>query len=273
MRKRVFKRAASLLLALSLAGCTQGALESEANSNDTQSASASEIIESLNAKAESNEKKEKAAASREASKAKAKASSSDIEEISIGEFGYMLSNGYVHYALRLDNPNENFAARFASIVITGKAEDGSIAFTDEWTVTGVPAKSQTYWASQAGSGNVDESVSITVKVKVSEDDWLASEPVDQMYSIENISTKTGTFDDLMVTGEITLLNEDEVVGHDPFSPMLVAVLRDEDGEMLGGFSTFIFSDLTLDDPTAFEIDLRANDLDFADVEVYANPWM
>lgn len=77
-----------------------------------------------------------------------------------------------------------------------------------------------------------------------------------------------------VTGEITLLNDSEIDGHPTSSPMLVAIFRDEEGNIISGISNFYDSDLVLDEAAPFEISGIGGGVpdSYSSFEVYANPW-
>ena len=88
-----------------------------------------------------------------------------------------------------------------------------------------------------------------------------------------MSTTTDSFGDIAATGEITLKDAVELAGHhNAEKPMLVCVFKDAEGKLIAGSSTFVESDLKVGEPSTFEIDANFEDLEYATVEVCANPW-
>lgn len=199
----------------------------------------------------------------------------DVKNLEVVNFGYVNNNGYIEYAVAVKNPNKSYAPDFVKLEITGKNPDGSIAFTDDWTVSPMPPESTTYWASQAGHGNVGEDVDISIKAKVSKNDWEKAEPVGELYKIENTSASESTLGGLVITGEITLISDIEEIGYQKTAtPSVVAIFKDSDGKILGGEQSYISTDLEVDDPTPFEITCFSGNIpaEYDTIEVYANPW-
>ena len=197
----------------------------------------------------------------------------DIKDLVLEDYGYVLSHGYVEYALAITNPNEGAAPEFAHVNIVGRKADGSIRFSDDWVVGSTAPGETTYWASQAGSGDVEESDTVEITVKVDEDDWFVTTQPGDYYLIENTSTEVGSWDNLKTTGEITLKEDVELeTFNDVKSPMIVCILKDADGKIISGYTTFVSSDLTVGQPQAFEVTSMFDAVDYATAEVYANPW-
>lgn len=199
---------------------------------------------------------------------------STIQDLELLDFNYTLSSsGYIQYAFEVKNPNKDYSPQFISIDVTGKNPDGSISFSDQWLFAPTPAESTTYWTNQAGNGNINESVAISAKLSVKKEDWVKSNPIQEIYKIENVSVQENDIGLTSITGEITLLSDNEVEGHSTTSPMLVAIYRDENGKIITGSETFYQSDLSKDEPSAFEIsDFNGIPEGTSTVEVYANPW-
>ena len=198
---------------------------------------------------------------------------SDVKDLVLKDSSYVIQDGYVQYAMAIDNPNEEFAPHSVSVTVSGKAEDGTVSFSDDWMIGGLLPGSTTYWSGQAGSGNVAESDNVEIKISVDDDDWYKTAQKLDFYQIDNVSTTTDSLGYIVVTGEITLKDAVELVdGHNAEKPMLVCVFKDAEGKLIAGSSTFTHSDLKVGEPSTFEVDSRFKDLDYATVEVYANPW-
>jgi len=94
-----------------------------------------------------------------------------------------------------------------------------------------------------------------------------------LYTFDNISVKNDTYGGLKVTGEITLNNPSAYTGRsDVTKPMIVCILKDSDGKIVGGFDGYLSSELKEGTPTAFEIWTYQSIEGYDIVEMYANPW-
>lgn len=193
---------------------------------------------------------------------------SDKKEIEIVESGYCVADGYVQYGLKLHNLSQSSSAEFPTISISGKDADGKVVFSDEWVINTLTPDSTTMWASQAGNGNVDESVQVEFSISVNSKNWVSGKKTEgDIYTISNINEVPayGTYE--TVTGEITLNKE----GKDYTRPQIVFIFRDDAGNIVYGASTYLFSDLSVGTPKAFESYTFKN-VKHSTVEVYANPW-
>ena len=203
------------------------------------------------------------------------AKSNEPQDLVLVDSNYVLSHGYVEYALEIQNPNEDLAADFVTVTVTSKHADGSIGFSDEWVVSDILPGSTSYWASQAGDGDTIESDTVEISLSVSERNWNKTDqtmPAD-LYTFDNVTVAPGQFSGLTAKGEITL-NEDFSIGtRDGKSPMLVCILKDANGSIIAGFSGYMNSDLTVGTPSVFDIDSMFDAVDYATAEMYANMWL
>jgi hypothetical protein len=198
----------------------------------------------------------------------------DIKELVLADSNYVLSNGYVQYVLAINNPNTDYAPDSVNVSVVGRAADGTISFSDDWVIGTTLPGATTYWASQAGNGNVSESDTVEIKISVDKDEWLTTSMKDGFYKIENVSTSKAQYGGMSASGEITLTEDVELPGHrGAKKPMLVCVLKNADGKLVAGYSTFVNSDLKVGEPSAFEIKSMSDAVEFSTAEVYANPWM
>ena len=188
---------------------------------------------------------------------------------------YKIEDGYVFYTIAVENPNTGFMPMFANIKITGRKADGSIAFSDDWTISSLAPQSTTYWASQAGHGDVTEEDTIELSISVDKDNWQKSSPKPaDLYVFDNVSVIPESYGGLRVTGEITLTDETVDYGINGVTePMLVCVFKDADGNLVGGFSSYVDSDLTEGTPSVFDIGCYHEIGDYVTAEMYANPWL
>lgn len=167
-------------------------------------------------------------------------SAADIEDLVLADSCYNISNGYVHYTIVVNNPNTEYAPRFINVNASGRTADGKISFTDDWMISNTLPESTTYWSSQAGNGNVAESDTIEIKLLVDDDNWYKTSQKYNFYQIDNVNTSTDSLGYLIATGEITL-KEDVKIGKsdDAKEPSLQCVLKDANGELVGGFNTYV----------------------------------
>lgn len=203
------------------------------------------------------------------------AQSNEPQDLILADSNYVLSNGYVEYALEIQNPNDDYAADFVTVTVTSKHADGSIGFSDEWVVSNILPGSTSYWASQAGDGDTIESDNVEISLSVSDHNWNKTDqtmPAD-LYTFDNMTVAPGQFSGLTAKGEITL-NEDFSYGtEDGESPMLVCILKDANGAIVAGFSGYMNSDLTVGTPSVFDIDSMFDAVEYTTAEMYANMWM
>ena len=194
----------------------------------------------------------------------------DIQPLTVVDSNYSLSSGYVKYVLEIQTTNTDYKALFAHVNIVGKTTDGSIRFSDDWTIGDIEPGTTTFWASQAGNGDSLETDTVEITVSVDDSDWIKSDGVpENLYTITNTTVNTNPYGMITATGEITLNEEGDTYR----MPMIVVVLKDADGKLVGGFDGFIDSDLTVGTQSTFEVNNFAMHADYASYEVYANPWM
>lgn len=203
-----------------------------------------------------------------------KANANEPQDLILVDSNYVLSHGYVKYALEIKNPNTDYAPDFVTITITGKHADGTIAFNDDWVVSSIMPGSTTYWANQAGDGDSVESDVIEIKLSVKESNWKKTEqtlPAD-LYSFNNVSVAPSKFGGLSAKGEITLNEDIDLKLHDTKTPMVVCILKDADDKIVAGFDGFIHNELIAGTPSVFDINSNFDEIEYATAEMYANPW-
>lgn len=251
------------LMILSLAGCSSGE-SSDSRSDPTpadNTQAGTESGQGQNNNSVSNETPQNEAA--------------DPEDLILVDSNYVLANGYVEYALEIQNPNESFAADFATITVTGKHADGSISFNDEWVVANLMPGSTTYWASQAGEGETTDSDTIDISVSVGNGKWSKTDQTlpKNLYTFDNVTVEPDKYERLTATGEITLNEEVTVGGYKTAeNPMIVCILKDSNGKIVSGFNGYLNSDLQVGTSTAFDIDAFFEIPEYATAEMYANIW-
>ena len=244
--KKIFVLVAAALLALGLVGCSGG---SNASSSTNGTASATQVAKTTSAP----------------------------QPLELSEACYVTDNGYVYYTVAVQNPNTDYMADFATITVTGKDADGKVAFNDDWVIGTIMPGTTTYWANQAGHGDVSDDLTIDLSVSVSKSNWKtpkAQMPAD-LYTFENTSLETEQFGHLRAAGEVTIADDSLELGYNGVTqPMIVCVLRDADGNLVDGFNGYLTGkELVTGQPTAFEISSYHNGPDYETYELHANPWM
>ncbi len=200
--------------------------------------------------------------------------SADPVNLKVADSHYTItSGGYVKYVVAIENPNENYLAKYAHIKVTGKASDGSIRFSNDKTVAAIPPCSTTYWTDQAGSGDTEKDDTIEISVSVDKNDWNNSDKKpDNLYVFNNTSAKPQKYGGIKTTGEITLTDASvQYDGGKVNKPKIVCVFKDAKGKLVGGFTGYINSDLIEGTPSVFDISCHWDIGEYDKMELYANP--
>ena len=203
-----------------------------------------------------------------------KSNSDKPQDLTVVDSGYILSNGYIMYALAIQNPNDNYLAQFAHVNVVSKDASGTILSSDDWTLGGICPSTTTYWASQAGNGSVTEGTQVEITVSVDSSDWKESDvklPA-ELYTFSGTSVTPSNFGYLQGTGQVTLNEEAEIPMKDAAKPAIECILKDANGKIVTGFSTYMMSELSVGTPKAFELNSTFKDVQYATYEFYANPW-
>ena len=117
----------------------------------------------------------------------------DVKDLVLKDSNYVIQDGYVQYVMAMDNPNGEFAPRSVYVTVSDKAEDGTVSFSDDWTIGGLLPGSTTYWTNRAGNGNVAASDNVEIKISVEDDDWYKTSQKYDFYQMDNVSTTTDSF--------------------------------------------------------------------------------
>ena len=203
------------------------------------------------------------------------ASTAHARELEIVDSAYVLDNGFVEFVVEIHNPNDGLLARSASIIVTGKNPDGTVAFSEESIAGNIFPNSSTYWAFFAGDGSVAEGVSVEFSISSSTVFWEeCSVDAADLYSFNNASVALAPSGGLLhATGEITLNHESDGNSlSDMSNPVIVCVLRDSNGALVGGFTGIVPDKLVVGEPVAFEITSTFAVPEYATAELYAYPW-
>lgn len=185
--------------------------------------------------------------------------------LELGENGWSSdSSGYVFYAFELTN-SSTMNIDFPSVNITGYAEDGSVLFADTQTLCAIGAGQTIYFASQAGGGGVPATVTIEPVAPLDYQVKPATRLTE--FAISNVSQ---TKDALGLPHFTGMLSVADAGGEDASMVAVSAVLRNESGDIVGGFSTFLNRPVE-GESVAFDIPVYG-DIAFAAYDIYVQVW-
>lgn len=239
MKKRMLTSIFSCLMALSLAACNSNTPNdteySDTSANDAGNISVSEDT------------------------------NSKFISLDIAESGYtMIEGGFLYCSVKVHNPNTDLAILYPTIRITARDASGALLGTQDQTLSTIYPQQDFWYSGQLLQ--VDEAPSSVEFTIVQPDD----------YSIVSASTlEHPAFTPLLVVN--TAMRSDRLVGEvinkndfDLDMIVVAAVFRNEDGDIIGGESTFV-DKLPSSGSVPFDMPIHS---EFANCnyEVYANGW-
>lgn len=194
----------------------------------------------------------------------------DGQQIELVESGYSVNSndGYIsiYYAVKIHNPNEEYAVEFPKIQITARSEDGKILKTDEQVLNSIAANDTIVYGSRV-SYEGEEADSVEISVSNGKDDYMhqsGSGVVRQeQLTVSNTSENIGEYE-RTYTGEVTNNSTEDL------SMVAIIVIYKNGDEMVGGEATYI-DDLNSGSTKPFEIS-EYSDLEYDSFEVYALQW-
>ena len=173
----------------------------------------------------------------------------------------------LYYAVKIHNPNEEYAVQFPKIQITARSEDNAILKTEEQTLLGIAANDTIVYANEIYyEGKAPASVDMSVG---NEDrNYMHQEGSDIIrqadLAISNVNENVGEYE-TTYTGELT---NNSTLDLDTASVILV-FKKGED--MIGGICTYV-DGLRSGETKPFEISSYGNLPEFDSYEVYAMQW-
>lgn len=172
------------------------------------------------------------------------ATASDIERayqsLKISESGWHVdSNGYVDYALTIQNTSEDLIVEYPEVIITGRAADGSVVFSKSQVMGVVYPGYDLTFACMTGDGTAPATV-----------EFALGKPQDYQVSVgtghpteckvHDLSVRKDGAGKLTVSGEVEKTVEgDEWL--DSQSVWLSVILRDDQGQIVYGWNGFVES--------------------------------
>ena len=198
----------------------------------------------------------------------AEATASDIERayqsLKISESGWHVdSNGYVDYALTIQNTSKDLIVEYPEVIITGRAADGSVVFSKSQVMGVVYPGFDLTFACMTGDGTAPATVEFALSKP---QDYQVSvgtgRPTE--YKVHDLSVRKGGSGKLAVSGEVEKTVEgDEWL--DFQSVWLSVILRDDQGQIVYGWNGFVESP-GLGEQMPFSIEVYSVP-DYATVEV------
>ena len=185
--------------------------------------------------------------------------------LDIAESGYtMIEGGFLYCSVKVHNPNTDLAILYPTVRITARDAGGALLGTQDQTLSTIYPQQDFWYSGQLLQ--VDEAPSSVEFTIVQPDD----------YNIVSASTlEQSTFTPLLV--ESVAMHSERLVGEvvnkndfDLDMIVVAAVFRNEDGDIIGGESTFV-DKLPSSGSVPFDMPIHS---EFAkcNYEVYANSW-
>lgn len=198
----------------------------------------------------------------------ARATASDIERayqsLKISESGWHVdSNGYVDYALTIQNTSEDLIVEYPEVIITGRAADGSVVFSKSQVMGVVYPGYDLTFACMTGDGTAPATVEFALgKPQDYQVSVGTGHPTE--YKVHDLSVRKDGAGKLTVSGEVEKTVEgDEWL--DSQSVWLSVILRDDQGQIVYGWNGFVDSP-GLGEQMPFSIEVYSVP-DYATVEV------
>lgn len=190
---------------------------------------------------------------------------SEFTPLDIAESGYtMIEGGFLYCSVKVHNPNTDLAVLYPTVRITARDSSGTLLGTQDQILSTIYPQQDFWYSGQLLQ--VDEAPSSVEFTIVQPDD----------YNIVSTATlEQSTFTPLLV--ESVAMHSERLVGevvnkNDFGLDMIVvaAVFRNEDGDIIGGESTFV-DKLPSSGSVPFDMPIHS---EFANCnyEVYANGW-
>lgn len=188
--------------------------------------------------------------------------------IELTETGWSVSDsGYVHYGVGLRNTSDDLRVDFPTIEITGRADDGSVVFSDAQVFNTLFAGETTYCAGRAGNGTAPATVDFSVIAPDRYNVYASRESVS--FTVSNTSALPEQYGVASFTGEIEAATDGYEV-RDGQQIRLSLILRDERGRIVYGDMSFVDWP-SADRPRPFAIDPYGIP-DYASYEIYGQIW-
>lgn len=190
------------------------------------------------------------------------------ESLTVAESGWWMEDNSVEYVVALHNKSSGLAVWLPSVKVVGRAEDGSVLFTDEGVLSDIYPGQTLYYRGFESCGQVPATVDFSV-VPPDETSVFRAEGKSAVFSVSQLKKVSGSYGRVSFTGEVVC--EDAGDCRSNYSEIAVTVLlRDADGGIVLAETTFT------DWPeqgqaSAFEVSCSAVP-PYATAEAYVQPW-
>lgn len=156
------------------------------------------------------------------------AASETGEEVRIDASGWWAKDCYIHYGIKVTNPNDNLIARDVVVRITGYDEAGAVLSQDENTISFIGPASTTGFAGECGNGQKPANVEIEV---VGTGIWQEATGYTEPLLIASVEETDKGYYRYEYTGGVTN-NTGTYVSTAPIS----ILLEDEQGNIVAGYA-------------------------------------
>lgn len=197
-----------------------------------------------------------------------KAKDTDNRSIEIVESGWTIVERKTIYSITLHNQSSIAECAFPQVTITGKDEAGKILFAENQTFKFMRPNDTYTYAATVHSDAMPATIEFTTSTDQKK--WFENKTAESNspYTFENMNEVPSEYY-MSFTGEMTINKTWEDVS----MACVSAVLRDDAGNMLGGYSTFVNNLGGEGKKLPVEIKTPVDDVPaHASFELYGIPW-
>ncbi len=196
----------------------------------------------------------------------ADAAASSLELVDSG--WSVVAGGYVKLGIALKNNSSELAIDYPEVIITGRAADGSVVFSDSQVLSLISPGETFYYGGQAGNGTPPATVEFSVSKP--QDYQIRQTKSVGDYPVSNVSVVSGGSFGSSVTGEVSTKAQADGGGI-PMSELIVCViLRDKSGAIVYGDASFVTAP-SAGQSASFEVGLYDAPA-YDSCDVYAYSW-
>lgn len=193
--------------------------------------------------------------------------------LKIAEYGWSVdSMGYVRALVGLQNTSVNMAVDMPIIRVTGYDAAGAQTFTEEQgAMVCLPGQVSYIYVQSTAEAGTTARVEVALEAGATTKERRVTTPIS--LDVSDVSAKADAFGGLTITGSVSLGGDGSWSESAPLSNsvMLISVLRDDAGQIVGGAIDFLTTVPAAGESAPFSItDYGAPD--YATVEVHAQPW-
>ncbi len=194
--------------------------------------------------------------------------SSEPSALEIVNSGYTFDNsladGAFTYGVLVRNSNEDYAAQYQSVKITGRDKDGNVVGTFEDFLPVIFANGEN---AIGGSGMIEGAETLEFEIESGTNSWakedIQQSEVDDTWHAVDVSNRT-SYGTTTIAGEIESASDKTLA-----SSRINVLLFDKDGAIVGGGYTYATT-VSSNSKTSFSVDIY-NAPKFSDVKVFFDP--